>query len=135
VYASLVLGFFLLYVITHRYINAFTHLQFCAITRETLYMVNHAINFILISLLIFTPIAFASMDFWAFSLMELGILFMIILWAIQFGLIALKRRSFTSELKTPNSELDSPCFFPLPDSFPDDSPAFGSSKSFIPQKL
>jgi putative inorganic carbon (HCO3(-)) transporter len=71
-------------------------------------MVNHAINFILISLLIFTPIAFASMDFWAFSLMELGILFMIILWAIRFGLVALKRRSLTSEPKTPNSELRIP---------------------------
>jgi len=71
-------------------------------------MVNHAINFILISLLIFTPIAFASMDFWAFSLMELGILFMIILWAIQFGLVALKRRSLTSELTTPNSQLRTP---------------------------
>jgi len=73
-------------------------------------MVNHAINFILISLLIFTPIAFAAMDFWAFSLMELGILFMIILWAIQFGFVALKRRSLTSELTTPNL-IFSPCSF------------------------
>ena len=75
---------------------------------ETLDMVNHAIKFILISLLIFTPIAYASMDFWAFSLMELGILVMIILWAIQFGLIALKRRSLTSEHKASNSEPRTP---------------------------
>ena len=68
-------------------------------------MINHAINFILISLLIFTPIAFASMDFWAFSLMELAILFMIILWVIQCGLVALKRRFLTSDIKTPNCEL------------------------------
>ena len=85
--------------------NASTHIPSCAITRETLGMINHAINFILISLLIFTPIAFASMDFWAFSLMELAILFMIILWAIQCGLVALKRRFLTSEIKTPNVEL------------------------------
>ncbi len=71
-------------------------------------MINYFIEVFLILLLIFTPIAFASMDFWAFSLMELGILFMIILWVIQFGLVALKRRSLTSELKTPNSELTTP---------------------------
>ena len=71
-------------------------------------MVNHAIKFILISLFIFTPIAYASMDFWAFSLMELGILVMIILWAIQFGLIALKRRPLTSEHKASNSEPRTP---------------------------
>jgi hypothetical protein len=49
-------------------------------------MLNKAINLTLIFLFIFTPIAFGSMELWAFSLMELGILLMIILWAIQ-GLI------------------------------------------------
>ena len=46
-------------------------------------MLNKTIQFILIFLFIFTPIAFGSMDLWAFSLMELGILSIIILWAIQ----------------------------------------------------
>ena len=46
-------------------------------------MLTKAIKLTLILLLIFTPIAFGSMELWAFSLMELGILFMIILWAIQ----------------------------------------------------
>jgi O-antigen ligase len=46
-------------------------------------MLNKIIQFILIFLFIFTPIAFGSMDLWAFSLMELGILFMIILWTIK----------------------------------------------------
>ncbi len=46
-------------------------------------MFNSLIKFILIGLLIFTPIAFGSMELWAFSLMELGILLIIILWAIQ----------------------------------------------------
>jgi hypothetical protein len=46
-------------------------------------MLNKAIKLILMFLLIFTPIAFGSMELWAFSLMELGILFMIILWVIQ----------------------------------------------------
>jgi O-antigen ligase len=51
-------------------------------------------------LIIFSPAAFGSMDFWAFSLMELGILLMIILWAVEnimrnaeFGL-----RNFTYEI-------------------------------------
>ena len=46
-------------------------------------MINKTIKFILILLFIFTPIAFGSMEIWAFSLMELGILLIIILWAIQ----------------------------------------------------
>ena len=40
-------------------------------------------KFILILLFVFTPIAFGSMEIWAFSLMELGILLLIILWSIQ----------------------------------------------------
>jgi len=46
-------------------------------------MINHIIKSILILLIIFTPIAFGSMELWAFSIMELGILLMIILFAIQ----------------------------------------------------
>jgi len=41
------------------------------------------IEILLIMLLIFTPIAFGSQVLWAFSLMELGILLIIILWAVQ----------------------------------------------------
>ncbi len=46
-------------------------------------MLNKTIQFILILLFIFTPIAFGSMGIWAFSLMELGILLIIILWSIH----------------------------------------------------
>ncbi len=46
-------------------------------------MIYYLIKLILTLLLIFTPIAFGSMELWAFSLMELGILLMIVLWAIQ----------------------------------------------------
>lgn len=46
-------------------------------------MINKAIQLILILLFIFTPIAFGSMEFWAFSLMELGILLIVVIWAIQ----------------------------------------------------
>jgi len=66
-------------------------------------MVNYAINFILISLLIFTPIAYASMDFWAFSLMELAILFIVTLWAVQSGIVELKRRSLVSGPQAPQN--------------------------------
>ena len=63
-------------------------------------MINILIKFILIFLLIFTPIAFGSMELWAFSLMELGILLIIILWGIQSG-IGNRQRAITlnSELK------------------------------------
>lgn len=44
---------------------------------------TNIIKFILIFLLIFTPIAFGSMELWAFSLMELGILLIIILFSFQ----------------------------------------------------
>ncbi len=46
-------------------------------------MLSKTIKLILILLLIFTPIAFGSMEIWAFSLMELGILLLIVLWSIQ----------------------------------------------------
>ncbi len=44
---------------------------------------NFFIKFILIFLIVFTPIAFGSIELWAFSIMELGILLIIILWAVQ----------------------------------------------------
>ena len=46
-------------------------------------MFVRAIQIILIFLLIFTPVVFGSMDIWAFSLMELGILLILSLYAIQ----------------------------------------------------
>jgi O-antigen ligase len=46
-------------------------------------MFGKAIQFVLICLFIFTPVAYGSMDVWAFSLMELGILLIISLYAIQ----------------------------------------------------
>jgi putative inorganic carbon (HCO3(-)) transporter len=48
-----------------------------------MFMLNRLMKFILISLFIFTPMAFGSMEFWAFSLMELGILLIIIFWSVQ----------------------------------------------------
>ena len=44
---------------------------------------DRIIKYILIFLIIFTPVAFGSTDFWAYSLMELCILLIIVLWAIQ----------------------------------------------------
>jgi hypothetical protein len=69
------------------------------------------IEILLILLLIFTPLAFGSQVFWAYSLMELGILLVIILWAVQ----RLSHRSPTtglsvnvqSEIRTPKSEIAS----------------------------
>jgi putative inorganic carbon (HCO3(-)) transporter len=69
-------------------------------------MINNLIKFILIGLIVFTPIAFGSMELWSFSLMELGILLIIILGVIQ-GLSGLKSdpRTKNSSLRTPNSLL------------------------------
>ena len=50
-------------------------------------MFNKVIKILLIVLIIFTPLAFGSMEIWAFSLMELGILLILILWAIQTGIV------------------------------------------------
>jgi O-antigen ligase len=46
-------------------------------------MIDIVIKLILMVLIILTPVAFGSVELWAFSVMELGILLIIILWAIQ----------------------------------------------------
>jgi len=56
-------------------------------------MINHLIKLILIFLLVFTPIAFGSVELWAFSLMELGILLIIILAVIQRFVLDLSKGS------------------------------------------
>src|SRR4030042_2960105 len=48
-------------------------------------MINHIIKWTLISLLIFTPIAFGSMELWAFSLMELVIFSIIVLGTLRWA--------------------------------------------------
>jgi O-antigen ligase len=71
--------------------------------------IDPVIKLILIALLIFTPIAFGSVEIWAFSLMELGILLIIVLYAIQ--------QSFfppNPEPRTPNSTIDHNSAFPIP---------------------
>lgn len=50
-------------------------------------MFDKVIKFLLISLLIFTPVALGSMEIWAFSMMELGILLIIVLYIIQQSLL------------------------------------------------
>lgn len=56
-------------------------------------LLDRFINFILIFLLIFTPIIFGSIELWAFSLMELGILLMIVLAVIQRYILDGSKRS------------------------------------------
>jgi len=53
-------------------------------------MIDIVIKSILILLIIFTPIAFGSVELWAFSVMELGILLIIILWSIQSAIFTLR---------------------------------------------
>ena len=70
-------------------------------------MINTLIKLLIIFLLIFTPTAFGSMEPWAFSIMELAILLIIILWACQSVIV----RPAASE-KSFNSTIHNPC---LPD--------------------
>jgi O-antigen ligase len=61
-------------------------------------MTNRAIEIILILLLIFTPLALGSQVLWAFSLMELGIILIIILWVLgELGYRPSATRPLTSD--------------------------------------
>ncbi len=82
---------------------------------------NSVIKLILIILLVFTPLAFGSVAIWAFSLMELGILLIIVLHVLQVSF--LRPSSFVpgssssianSEPRTPNSAIDYNSAFPIP---------------------
>ena len=70
-------------------------------------MFNFLIKLILILLLIFTPIAFGSVELWAFSLMELGILLIIILWAIENIIVRplASEKSFNSAIRNSQSAI------------------------------
>ena len=65
-------------------------------------MFDILIKLILIFLIVFTPIAFGSIELWAFSIMELGILLVIILWAIQ-SLLRPAPYMVQGELQSPHS--------------------------------
>jgi hypothetical protein len=67
-------------------------------------MLDLIIKWVLIFLLVFTPIAFGSQFLWAFSLMELGILLIIILWAVQ-RLVYRPSVTPTSSILNPQSSI------------------------------
>ena len=46
-------------------------------------MIDHLLRLLIMFLLVFTPIAWGSMEIWAFSTMELTILGILVLWAIE----------------------------------------------------
>jgi O-antigen ligase len=70
-------------------------------------MINKFIKLLLIALILFTPFAFGSMEIWALSLMELGILLVIILWAVQTGIVQFRasEESSHSAFRIPYSPL------------------------------
>jgi O-antigen ligase len=70
-------------------------------------MYDKIINLLLIFLIIFTPVAFGSMELWAFSIMELTILLIIILWAIQSIIVRPRasEKSFNSAIRDPQSAI------------------------------
>ena len=70
-------------------------------------MLNRFIKYILTFLIIFTPIAFGSIELWAYSVMELGILLVIILWAVQSTIVRLRAsdKSFNSAIHNPQSAI------------------------------
>ncbi len=67
-------------------------------------MINSFIKFILVALIIITPIAFGSIELWAFSIMELGILLVLVLRSIQ-SLINRTSRSAFSPLSSAGSKV------------------------------
>ena len=74
-------------------------------------MTAHLIKALLILLLIFTPLAFGSQVLWAFSLMELGILLIITLAAIQ---VITNQLSVTRSSVDTKSEIRNPkCLIPI----------------------
>ncbi len=76
-------------------------------TNDLMTMFDRLIKVLLIALILFTPVAFGSVELWAYSLMELGILLIIILWAIQTGIVRLRApgKSFQSAIRNPQSAL------------------------------
>ena len=72
-------------------------------------MFNQTLELLLILLLIFTPIAFGAMDLWAASLMESAILFMIVLYAIRWGIFyKLGNPQSTISSRSPDSAIRNP---------------------------
>jgi len=69
-------------------------------------MIDRTIEILLILLLIFTPIAFGSQLLWAFSLMELGILLIIILAAVKVMSNQLSADISKSQIRNPKSEIN-----------------------------
>ncbi len=78
-----------------------------SMTNDLMPMFDRLMKILLIALILFTPVAFGSMELWAFSLMELGILFIIVLWAIQTGILRLRapEKSLQSAVRRPHSAL------------------------------
>jgi len=70
-------------------------------------MIHKTIKLLLIGLILFTPIAFGAMELWALSIMELGILLIIILWAIETGIVRFlaSEKSFGSAITNPPSAI------------------------------
>ncbi len=67
-------------------------------------MMNRMIKYVLVGLILFTPIIFGSMEVWAFSIMELAILFMIVLKLTQ----SLTSRTWGSSLSSQHSPFRNP---------------------------
>ncbi len=68
-------------------------------------MIDNTIEILVILLLIFTPIAFGSQVLWAFSLMELGILLIIVLGAVKVISCQLSADISKSQIRNPKSEI------------------------------
>ncbi len=97
------------------------------------------IEVLLILLLIFTPIAFASQVLWAFSLMELGILLIIIIGAVKVISHQFSANISKSQIRNPKSEikLSYPPSLPFPRHCPspDGSPAGRIRKAHLAQDV
>ncbi len=107
---------------------------------------NTIIEYGLIFLIIFTPLAFGSVHVWAYTIVEVVVLLLLLIWLLKHFTFHDSR--FTSSLFTFHFSRIHPYFhislftfydplFPLPgpDPFPDGSNTCDSNKTPVPQYL
>ena len=63
---------------------------------------NRIIEWGIIFLIVFTPIAFGTVHPWAYTVMELTVCFLVIIWIVRLGLININK---TTTIRNPKSEI------------------------------
>ncbi len=86
---------------------------------------NRVIEWGIIFLIVFTPIAFGTVHPWAYTIMELTVCFLVIIWIIRLGLININKTTTFPNLEPP---------IPGPDRRADRTRAGSNQQSAIPKR-